>query len=160
MAKAKIITDKLTLDVVNAKRSAAGLMTEQKLLKDNLEKKTKKLAHEIDENGKLGGSKSAQSQTVGDLTSDKKQLTSKLKEANLQLEIYKQHSTTFYDDDGKEITSNAVINKADMLSLEPFWFWFWFSGTASYLDFGRPLDPPHHTHTHFAGGLRGEGTAA
>jgi hypothetical protein len=76
------------------------------------------LAHEINENGKLEGSKSAQSQKVGDLTSDKKQLTSKLEEAHLQLEIYKQHSTTFYDDNGKEITSNAVINKADMLALE------------------------------------------
>ena len=118
MAKTKIITDKLTLDVVNAKRSAAGLMTKQKLLKDDLEKKTKKLAHEINENGKLEGSVSAQSQAVGDLTSDKKQLTSKLEEANLQLEIYKQHSTTFHDEDGKEITSNEVINKADMLSLE------------------------------------------
>ena len=44
MAKAKIITDKLTLDVVNAKRSAAGLMTKQKSLKDDLEKKTKKFS--------------------------------------------------------------------------------------------------------------------
>jgi hypothetical protein len=55
---------------------------------------------------------------VGDLTSDKKQLTSKLEEAHLQLEIYKQHSTTFFDDSGTEVTSTAVINKADMLALE------------------------------------------